>query len=93
MHVATLEVRLHIPDASNLKEKRQVVRSILDRARQRFRVAAAEVDEQDVYRIAVLGFAAVSGSAHHAEEVVHKLLDALAVHPAARIIEHDVDGF
>lgn len=93
MHVATLEVRLHLPDARSLKDKRQVVRSILDRARQRFRVAAAEVDENDVHRIAVLGFAAVSGSAAHAEEVVEKLLDALLAHPAARVIEHATDGF
>ncbi len=93
MHVATLEVRLHIPEADSLKEKRRVVKSILDRARERFSVAAAEVDEQDVHRIAVLGFAAVSGSAHHAREVVLKLLDALHVHPAARVIEHELDGW
>ncbi len=91
MHVALLQVRLHIPDASSLKEKRQVVKSILDRARHRFHVAAAETDEQDIHRIAVLGFAAVSGSEHHAREVASKLLDALLVHPAARVIEHELE--
>ena len=90
MHVSTLEVRLHLPGARTLKDKRQIVRSILDRARSRFRVAAAEVGENDVYRIAVLGFAAVSGSASHAEEVIGKLLDALYVHPSARVIEHEI---
>lgn len=92
MHIATLEVRLHLPDARSLKDKRQVVKSILDRARHRFQVAAAEVDENDVHRIAVLGFAAVSGSLAHAEEVIQKLLGALLAHPAARVIEHEVDS-
>ena len=92
MHVATLEVRIHLPDASSLKDKRRVVKSILDRARNAFSVAAAEVGENDLHRIAVLGFAAVSGSASHAEEVVSKVLDALLVHPAARVIEHEFDG-
>jgi uncharacterized protein YlxP (DUF503 family) len=92
VHVGLLTVRLHIPDATSLKDKRQVVKSILERARQRFQVAAAETDEQDVLRIAVLGFAAVSGSAHHAREVVSKILDALNVHPAARVIEHEIES-
>lgn len=91
MHVALLQVRLHVPDASSLKEKRQVVKSILDRARHRFQVAASETDEQDVHRIAVLGFAAVSGSESHAREVCTKLLDALLTHPAARVIEHELE--
>ena len=41
--------------------------------------------------IAVLGFAYVSGSHHHAQEVVHKLLDVLRMHPAARLIEHELE--
>lgn len=80
-----------MPQASSLKEKRQVVKSILDRARQRYRVAAAEVEEQDIHRIAVLGFASVSQSRHHAEEIVQKILEGLRSHPAARIIEHELE--
>ena len=91
MHVGLLQVRLHIPDASSLKEKRQVVKSILDRARHRFQVAASETDEQDVHRIAVLGFAAVSGSESHVRERMTKLLDGLLRHPAARVIEHELE--
>lgn len=91
MHVGVLHVTLHVPEARSLKDKRQVVRSILDRARSRFGVAAAELEDQDLHRKAVLGFASVSGSHGHAREVVQKLLDALQVHPAARIIEYDLD--
>ena len=91
MHVGVLQVRLHVPQAKSLKEKRQVVRSILDRARSRYHVAAAEIEEQDIHRIAVLGFASVSGSHHHAEEIVQKILDGLRLHPAARLIEHELE--
>ena len=91
MHVAALEVRLHVPEANSLKDKRQVIRSILDRMRNHFQVAAAEVEEQDEHRTAVLGFACVSGSPHHAREVVAKVLDALRAHPVARVISHTLD--
>jgi uncharacterized protein YlxP (DUF503 family) len=91
MHVGALEVRLHVPEADSLKDKRQVVRSILDRMRNHFHVAAAEVEEQDVHRTAVLGFACVSGSHQHAAEVMAKVLEALRVHPVARVIDHVMD--
>lgn len=91
MHIGVLHVRLHVPEAHSLKDKRRVVKSILERAKQRYGVSAAEVDEQDIHRIAVLGFAYVSGSHHHAQEVVHKLLDVLRTHPAARLIEHELE--
>lgn len=91
MHVGVLQVRLHVPEANSLKEKRQVVKSILDRSRNRFGVAAAEIGENDAHRTAVLGFASVSGSHSHAREVVDKVLAAIRSHPAARIIEHEVE--
>jgi uncharacterized protein YlxP (DUF503 family) len=91
MHVAILRVRLHVPGARSLKDKRQVVKSVLERARQRHQVAAAEVEEQDQHRTAVLGFAAVSGSHGHAREVVGKVLEALRSHPLARVIDHEVE--
>ena len=47
----------------SLKDKRMVVKSIVDGARHRFRVAAAEVGSQDQWQRAALGFAAVAGSA------------------------------
>ncbi len=91
MHVGLLHVSIHVPDANSLKEKRQVVKSILDRTRNRFGVAAAEVEDQELHRKAVLGFASVSGSARHAKEMVEKVLESLRTHPAARVIEHELD--
>ena len=91
MHVGILHVSLHVPEARSLKEKRQVVKSILDRTRNRFGVAAAEIEDQDLHRKAVLGFASVSGSYTHAKDIVQKVLDALRVHPAARLIDHDLE--
>ena len=70
MHVAALTVEVHIPAAHSLKEKRAVLRPILEGARRRFAVAVAEVDGQDLWQRATLGMAAVSGSARHAGEVL-----------------------
>ena len=47
-----------------------MLRPILEGARRRYAVAAAEVDHQDLWQRATLGLAAVSGSAGHAREVL-----------------------
>jgi uncharacterized protein YlxP (DUF503 family) len=91
VHVAILRARIHVPEARSLKEKRQVVKSVLERARQRFGVAAAEVEDQDVHRVAVLGFAAVSESQAHAREVIGKVLETLRFHPRARLVDHQTE--
>ncbi len=78
MFVGTARITLHLSASQSLKDKRQVVRSLLARLRNQFEVAAAEVESQDRRQLAVLGLAYVSGDAGHAEEVLNR---------AARYIE------
>jgi uncharacterized protein YlxP (DUF503 family) len=70
MPVAALTVELVIPGAHSLKEKRAVIRPILDGSRHRFSVAAAEVGHQDLWGRATLAFASVAGTMHHAGDVL-----------------------
>ncbi|HEX4862656.1 MAG TPA: DUF503 domain-containing protein [Acidimicrobiales bacterium] len=70
MHVASLTMELRLPAAHSLKEKRATLRPIIDGARRRFAVAVAEVGRQDAWQSAIVGMAAVSGSASHAREVL-----------------------
>lgn len=70
MHVGTLKLDLRLPACHSLKEKRAVIRPILDGARHRFDVAAAEVGGHDQWQRTQLGMAAVSGKAGHVEEVL-----------------------
>jgi uncharacterized protein YlxP (DUF503 family) len=61
---------IHLPASASLKDKRQVVRSVLARVRNQFEVAAAEVEHQDTWQLATLGLACVSNDAGHAEEIL-----------------------
>ncbi|MGH9188372.1 MAG: DUF503 domain-containing protein, partial [Acidimicrobiales bacterium] len=47
MHAAALEFQLHIPDCHSLKQKRGVLKPVVEGLRRRYHVAAAEVDHQD----------------------------------------------
>jgi uncharacterized protein YlxP (DUF503 family) len=68
--VLAVEADLHINESRSLKAKRQVIRPIVEGARHRFGVSAAEVGYQDQWQRALLGFAVVAGTVSHAEEVI-----------------------
>ncbi len=73
VHVLALTVDLHLPSAHSLKDKRAIVKTILEGARRRYQVSAAETDNQDKWQRAELAFASVSSSATQVAEVVDGL--------------------
>ena len=74
MFVAAARIEIHIPEAASLKDKRSVIQSISKRLRNEFPVSVAEIEAQEQWGLAVLGVAAVSGSAGHAREVIDAAL-------------------
>lgn len=70
MHVLAITLDIYLPTARSLKDKRSVVRTVVDGARQRHRVAAAETGHLDRRQRAELAFAAVSGTAGQAQQVI-----------------------
>lgn len=75
MPVGLLTLELHIADAQSLKDKRQVLRSLKDKLRQKFNVAVAELDHQDVWQRSVVGVVTLSTEEKHVREVLQKALD------------------
>jgi uncharacterized protein YlxP (DUF503 family) len=70
VYVLAMEVELRVLAAQSLKDKRQVVKSTIETVRRRFGISVAEVDAQDSWQRAVLGFAVVASSAGQAERVL-----------------------
>lgn len=77
MHIGTMTVSLVLAEAGSLKEKRQVIRGVVEGVRRKFNVSAAEVDELNLWRRATLGFAVVSNDPRHCNRVLDKVLDFL----------------
>ena len=75
MPVGLLTLELHIADAQSLKDKRQVLRSLKDKLRQKFNVAVAELDHQDVWQRSVVGVVTLSTDEKHVREVLQKALE------------------
>jgi uncharacterized protein len=73
MPVAALSIDLRLPSARSLKDKRSIIRPILEGCRRRYRVAAAEVDHQDRWQRAGVSVAAVSSSHGHLDQILDEV--------------------
>lgn len=88
LSVGLLTVELYIADAMSLKDKRSVVKSLLDRVGHKFNVAVAEVDALDSHREAVLAFTTVANDANHVARVLEACVSLLEAEPRAVVQDH-----
>jgi uncharacterized protein YlxP (DUF503 family) len=57
MKIAVMSFRLHASWVHSLKEKRMIVKSLATKLQNKFHVSVAEIDEQDILQIIVIGVA------------------------------------
>src|SRR5437899_5134047 len=91
MIVGSLRVRLLVRESRSLKDKRQVVRSIKDRLRNRYNVSVAEVEAQDHRQLVVLGLAMVSNEGSPIRAVFAEIVQALRTHPVAELVDYQIE--
>lgn len=75
MLVGTCQIELIIFESNSLKEKRHVIKSIIERIKSRFNVSIAEVDHHELWNRAVIGVAVVSNSKSLCESALSKVID------------------
>ena len=90
MNVGVLQVSVRLPESHSLKEKRQVVKSLVAQLHNRFNVSAAEVADQDLWQSAVVGVACLSNDKKHTNEVLNKAL-AFATTYDLELLESNIE--
>ncbi len=78
-----MTLELHIPQARSLKDKRHVVKSIVDGVRAKFNVSIAELDNLDLHQSATLGVACVANDSAHVHRVLEAVRSAIESMPEA----------
>ena len=87
MKVATMTFRIHAPWVHSLKEKRMIVKSMLAKLQNKFHVSAAEIDEQDVHQIIVIGVAAIVSHNAMADSVMDEISEFVELNTEAEILD------
>jgi len=89
MIIESAKLTFYIPHASSLKDKRQVCKSIIDKARQRFNASIAEVDTHDIHKTLTIGIAVVSGDTTHARQSLDTIIRFMENNPEAELTSID----
>lgn len=87
MHIGTLTIVLYLHDTESLKDKRQIIKSLIETTRHKFNISIAEIDDLDKWRKATLGVACVANEVAHVNRVLDKVLDVIESNPAVDVGE------
>ncbi len=89
--IAVLQVELEIADGITLKDKRQVIRSLLDRIRGRFNVGAAEVGHLDSVRFASIAVVGVANDQPFLNEMMSKVENLIDGEPRVVLLDQALE--
>jgi uncharacterized protein YlxP (DUF503 family) len=75
MVIGVCQLELFLHENFSLKGKRQVLRSIVQRARKKFNISIAEVEGQDLWQKAVLGVCAVGNDRQWVNSILDQVIN------------------
>ncbi len=75
MIIGVCKIRLRIPHNASLKGKRGILKSIITQLKNKFNVAVAEVEDQDLWQTATLGICAIGNESRFVNEVLSKAVN------------------
>ena len=93
MIVGGLVVQIHIPESQSLKDRRQVVRRLKDRIKNRHNVSLAETDGQNTWQRCELAVAMVAGQQSAVERELQTILQYIESDPSVALTEHWIDYY
>ena len=91
MVVGVLHLECGLPGTQSIKDKRRIVKSVLDRLHHRFNVAAAEVTHQESWRRAGLAIACVSTDTRHADSVLARVAREIEHHGELVLLDYSTE--
>ena len=87
MHIGSITIVLHMHDTHSLKDKRQIIKSLVETTRQKFNVSMAEVDDLDNWRRATIAAVCVANDSQYVNRVLDKVLDTIEANPIVEVGE------
>lgn len=91
MRILVMKVILRASWVHSLKEKRIVVKSIVQKLKNKFNVSVCEVDEQDIHQIIVLGITGICATSAQADSTMENIIDFIELNSDAEIVNIQKD--
>lgn len=93
MVVGTLKIEFLLSDNRSLKGKRKIVRSMVDKVRNKFNMSIAEVGSNDRWQKIELGVSAIGNDRKHIDSSLNSVLRFLDSLCLAQIVDTEMEIF
>lgn len=91
MRILIMRVTLRASWVHSLKQKRMVIKSIMQKLKNKFNISVSEVAEQDNHQILVIGIAAVCASSSQLASTKENIINFIEENCDAEIINIEDD--
>ncbi|AAK78716.1 hypothetical protein BJV85_003269 [Clostridium acetobutylicum] len=91
MRILIMRITLRASWCHSLKEKRMVVRSIVQKLKNKFNISVSEVDEQDIHQKIVIGIAGICEDSAKEDSTMEKIITFIEENTDAEIVDIEKD--
>ena len=93
MVVGLANIDIHIPESGSLKSKRQLLKRIKDRVKNKFNVSIAEVGHNDLWQRTTIGVSVVANDKKFANQVLSKVVEQINKENGVQILDYSIEIF
>lgn len=91
MVVGICTMELYLGEAICLKDKRRVLKSIIDRVKAHHNVSIAEIDQQDLWQRSTIAFTCVSNESEHAFKMLNSVVKFIEKQNQSQLIDYKIE--
>ncbi|NLX64453.1 MAG: DUF503 domain-containing protein [Clostridiaceae bacterium] len=87
MFIGVLNVGLYLSEPHSLKDKRRIVKSLIEKLKNKFNIAVAETGNLDSWNNCSLGIVCISNEAAHADSILANVLNFIECRGTVELTE------
>ncbi len=84
---------MSLTGVNSLKEKRNILKSLIARLKNKFNISIAEIDDNDVLRKTTIGAAIVSNKSSFGNQVIAKMIDEIRSRPELMLLDYKTEEY
>ena len=91
MVIGTCSVQLYFSESGSLKRKRQFLKRIKDKVRNKFNVSIAEIEDNDLWQRATLGISTVANDGRFINEILSKVVKQIQSENGVEVLDYQIE--
>ena len=80
-----------IGEAGSLKDKRRILKSMMDRVKAHYNVSIAEIDQHDIWQRSTIAFTCVTNERKHAFRVLNSVVKFFEKQRESQVLDYQIE--